>query len=52
MQALSCHLLTFKIKPMKKMDTLNAGESTALAAITAILYFCAILLFAYVFTLS
>jgi hypothetical protein len=37
---------------MKKMDTIQAGESTAMTTITAILYFCAVMLFAYVFTLS
>ncbi len=48
----SCNLLTLKFNAMKKMDTTQPGEHTALAAITAVLYFCAILLFAYVFTLS
>jgi hypothetical protein len=37
---------------MEKMDTFQPVEQTVLAAITAILYFCAILLFAYIFTLS
>ncbi len=37
---------------MKKMDTFHAGEEMTMAAIIAVLYFCAITLFAYVFTLT
>jgi hypothetical protein len=38
---------------MKKFHTFHAaGEEMTMAAIVAVLYFCAILLFAYVFTLT
>jgi len=37
---------------MKKLDTFHASEEMTLAAIIAVLYFCSILLFAYVFTLT
>jgi hypothetical protein len=37
---------------MKKFHTFHADEEMTLAAIIAILYFCAIMLFAYVFTLT
>ncbi len=37
---------------MKKMQTFQASESTVLTIITAILYFCAIMSFAYLFTMS
>jgi len=37
---------------MKKMHTFHAGEEITLAAIIAVLYFCSILLFSYVFTMA
>jgi hypothetical protein len=37
---------------MKKFNTFQAGEEMTMAAIIAVLYFCAIMLFAYVFTLT
>jgi hypothetical protein len=37
---------------MKQIHLHQAGEQTTLAAIIAILYFCSIMLFAYVFTLT
>ncbi|MDR3716547.1 MAG: hypothetical protein P4L51_27390 [Puia sp.] len=40
-----------KIHP-EKLDAFDAEESTILTVITAVLYFCAILSFAYVFTMS
>ena len=43
---------TFKFILMKHMPAFHVGEETALAAIIAVLYFCSIMLFAYVFTLT
>jgi hypothetical protein len=37
---------------MKKLHVYHVGEEMTLAAIIAVLYFCSILLFAYVFTLT
>jgi len=37
---------------MEKMHPTEAAESTVLTIITAILYFCAVLSFAYLFTMS
>ncbi len=37
---------------MKHMHAIHVGEETTLAAIIAVLYFCSIMLFAYVFTLT
>lgn len=37
---------------MQKMHTLQATESTVLTIITAVLYFAAIMSFAYLFTMS
>jgi hypothetical protein len=37
---------------MEKIQPLQAKESTVLTFITAFLYFCAILSFAYLFTMS
>jgi len=37
---------------MEKMHTKQASESTVLTFITAFLYFCAIMSFAYLFTMS
>jgi hypothetical protein len=37
---------------MKKFHTYQVGEEMTLAAIIAVLYFCSILLFAYVFALT
>ena len=41
-----------KIHYMKQIDKVHVGEETTMAAIVTILYFSAILLFAYVFTLT
>ncbi len=37
---------------MKNIQAFHVGEEAALAAIIAVLYFCSIMLFAYVFTLT
>jgi hypothetical protein len=37
---------------MEEMHPMQASESTVMTVITALLYFCAIMLFAYVFTMS
>jgi hypothetical protein len=37
---------------MEKMHSFKAKESTVLTFITAFLYFCAIMSFAYLFTMS
>jgi hypothetical protein len=42
----------FKFNSMKHMHAFHLGEETTLAAIIAVLYFCSIMLFAYVFTLT
>jgi hypothetical protein len=37
---------------MKRLRAIHVGEEAALSAIIAVLYFCSIMLFAYVFTLT
>jgi len=37
---------------MKQLHVNQVGEQATLAAIIAVLYFCSIMLFAYVFTLT
>jgi hypothetical protein len=37
---------------MEQMDTIRHSESIVMTVITAILYFCAIMSFAYLFTMS
>jgi hypothetical protein len=37
---------------MKKMHTFHASEDVTLAAIVAVLYFCSIMLFSYLFNLA
>jgi hypothetical protein len=37
---------------MKHFHLYHVGEQTTMAAIIAVLYFCSIMLFAYVFTLT
>ena len=37
---------------MEQMNSLRGRENTALTIITALLYFCAIMSFAYLFTMS
>ena len=37
---------------MKRFRAIHVGEEATLAAIIAVLYFCSIMLFAYVFTLT
>jgi len=37
---------------MKKLHAFHVGEEATLAAVIAVLYFCSIMLFAYVFTLT
>jgi hypothetical protein len=44
--------LSPKIHSMKHLHIGRVGEQTTLAAIIAVLYFCAIMLFSYVFTLA
>ena len=45
-------VFTFKFNSMKKLHSFHLGEEATLAAIIAVLYFCSIILFAYVFTLT
>ena len=42
----------FKFQFMKHLHIQRLGEETTMAAIVAVLYFCSIMLFAYVFTLT
>jgi hypothetical protein len=45
-------VFTFKFISMKKLHAVHVGEEATLAAVIAVLYFCSIMLFAYVFTLT
>jgi hypothetical protein len=44
--------ITIKIQSMKHLHFPRVGEKTTMAALIAVLYFSAIMLFAYVFTLT
>jgi hypothetical protein len=45
-------IFTQKFISMKHTKAFHVGEEATLAAIIAVLYFCSIMLFAYVFTLT